>query len=205
MVGLALIACVPVASARPVSYAGGWTSRVAATGDDASVLVHYSPTAQEAIGLLIEQDWRDDVQFTGLQYTRLVKRWNAPKAQANLYAIAAAGRVSPFGPDGAAAGGFVGVMADWETRRWFLSYEARAIDYLNDESAEHMARVGVAPYIGDFGDLHTWFMVQVDNHPDADTPLTTTPLVRLFKGTQMLELGYTVEEEAFMFNWTVRY
>ena len=69
----------------------------------------------------------------------------------------------------------------------------------------HSARVGVAPYIGDFGDLHTWFMLQVDNQPDMDEPLRTTPLVRFFYNVQLIEIGYTVETEEILFNWIVRF
>lgn len=95
--------------------------------------------------------------------------------------------------------------ADWETRRWFTEYRVRATDFADNKSVHHSARLGVAPYIGDYGDLHTWLMVDVQNHPDGDTPITTTPLIRFFKGVQMVELGYTVEENEWLANWIVRF
>jgi hypothetical protein len=63
----------------------------------------------------------------------------------------------------------------------------------------------VAPYIGGYGDLHTWLMVEVENHPEGSKPLTTTPLVRFFQGVQMLELGYTVERDEWLMNWIYRF
>lgn len=193
------------AAARPVSYPGGWTVMQMNNGDASSVHLHYSPTATDSIGLYSERNWGEDIQFTGLQYNRLVKRWNGPGSQGNLYAKVAAGEADPFGDAGAKLSGFASIAADWETRRWFTSYETRLSDFAGNESVRHSARIGVAPYIGDYGDLHTWLMLQVDNHPEADTPTTTTPLIRFFQGVQMVELGYTVEEEEFLVNWIVRF
>ena len=194
------------AEARPVSYPGGWTAMQMNNGDMSSLHLHYSPTFQDSIGLYSERNWGEDWHFTGIQYNRLVKRWNTPDSQANLYFKAAAGQADPFG-DGAdvEAAGFVGVGADWETRRWFVSYEGRAYDLGFTQDARQAARIGVAPYIGDYGDLHTWLMLQVENQPESETPTTLTPLVRFFYDVQLLEIGYTPETEEFMLNWIVRF
>ncbi len=203
-IGLATAA--PSAEARPVSYPGGVTAMQMNNGDMSSVHLHYSPTFSDSIGLYTERNWGEDWHFTGVQYNRLVKRWNTPDSQANLYFKAAAGQADPFG-DGAdvEAAGFVGVAADWETRRWFVSYEGRAYDLGFDQDARQSARIGVAPYIGDYGDLHTWLMLQVENQPEAETPTTLTPLVRFFYDVQLLEIGYTPETEELMLNWIVRF
>lgn len=174
-------------------------------GDRSLAHVHYSPTASDSIGLYYERNWAEDVTFTGLQYNRLVKRWNGEGSQANFYVKLGAGQADPFGADKAKLSGFAGIAADWETRRWFTSYALRATDYAGNKSLRHSGRLGVAPYIGDFGDLHTWLMVQVDHHPEGDEPVTTTPLVRFFKGVQMIELGYTPQEKEFLMNWIVRF
>lgn len=203
-IGLAL---TPLdADARPVSYPSGWTVMQMNNGDMSSAHIHYSPTFTDSIGLYSERNWGEDWHFTGVQYNRLVKRWNKPNSQANLYLKGAIGQADPFG-DGAdvEAAGFVGIGADWETRRWFVSYEGRAYDLGFDQDARQSARVGVAPYIGDYGDLHTWLMLQVENQPEAETPTTLTPLVRFFYDVQLLEIGYTPETEELMLNWIVRF
>ena len=196
----------PPVEARPVSYPSGWTVMQKNNGDYSSLHVHYSPTFTDSIGLYTERNWQADWQFTGVQYNRLVKRWNQRDSQANLYFKAGAGQADPFG-DGAdvEAAGFVGVAADWETRRWFVSYEGRAYDLGFTQDARQSARIGVAPYIGDYGDLHTWLMLQVDNRPEADTPTVVTPLVRFFYDVQLLEIGYTPETEELLLNWIVRF
>lgn len=193
------------AQARPVSYPGGWTAMQMNNGDYSSVHLHYSPTFQDSIGLYSERNWAEDWHFTGLQYNRLVKRWNETGSQANLYFKAGLGQVDRFGPGDTDLAGFVGISADWETRRWFTSYEARAHDLGFDQSFRQSARIGVAPYIGDYGDLHTWLMLQVENQPESETPTTVTPLVRFFYDVQLLELGYTPETDRFMANWITRF
>ncbi len=201
----AVLLAVGPAEARPVSYPGGWTWMQMNNGDYSSLHVHYSPTFRDSIGIYSERNWGEDWHFTGVQYNRLVKRWNEKTSQANLYFKAAAGQADPFGPESAELAGFVGVAADWETRRWFTSYEARAYDVGSNQTARQAARVGIAPYIGDFGDLHTWLMLQVENQPESETPTTVTPLVRFFYNVQLLEIGYTPETEEFMLNWIIRF
>ncbi|HCX12168.1 MAG TPA: hypothetical protein DHU81_17915, partial [Hyphomonas sp.] len=78
-------ALAPMAEARPVSYPGGWTVMQMNNGDSSSLHAHYSPTASDSIGFYAERNWAEDVQFTGLQYNRLLKRWNGPSSQANTY------------------------------------------------------------------------------------------------------------------------
>lgn len=204
--GAAMVAGVSAgtAEARPVSYPGGWTIMQMNSGDASSVHVHYSPTFQDSIGVYSERNWAEDWHFTGLQYNRLVKRWNETGSQANLYFKGAVGQADAFGPGGNELAGFVGLAADWETRRWFTSYETRAYDFGFDQSVRHAARVGVAPYIGDYGDLHTWLMLEVENKPEAETPTTATGLVRFFYDVQLIEIGFTPETETFMFNWILR-
>jgi hypothetical protein len=170
-----------------------------------SLHAHYSPTVTDSIGLYVEQNWDMDTRFTGLQYNRLVRRWNAPQSQGNLYLKLGAGAADPFAGGDTDLGSFAGVAADWETRRVFVSYEVRARDFGPDESVSHAARLGIAPYVAEFGDLHTWAMVQVENHPDAEDPVSVTPLLRFFKGPLLVEAGYTLEEEEFLLNWTWRF
>ncbi len=49
---------------------------------------------------------------------------------------------------------------------------------------------GVAPYIGDYGDLHTWLMIKVKENSYTNTS-SLYPLVKLFKGSALIEFGYS--------------
>ncbi len=84
-----------------------------------------------------------------------------------MYLQSGAGAAWKDGSQRAAA--FTGVTADWESRRWFLSYDNRLFDAGSMERYAHQStRVGVAPYIGHYGDLHTWLMLQTDYYTNED-------------------------------------
>lgn len=47
-------------------------------------------------------------------------------------------------------------------------------------------------------------MAEVENDPKAEDKVTATPLVRFFKGVQLVEIGYRPATEEFLFNWVYR-
>ncbi len=196
------------ALARPVSYEGGWTVIEETDRQSTALWTHYTVTPALSLGYRGEWDRRSDAVFQGGQATWLVKRWFGENYQANFYGIAGLGLA--YGVDdnkaGTRAAGFAGVLADWETRRWFLSYRARGFEAGDvDGSFAQAARAGVAPYIGAFGDLHTWIMVEVDHRPDNPDPIGVTPLVRVFKGPALLELGWSITDDQPLANFTYRF
>lgn len=181
------------AQARPVSYPGGWTMMQLNDVDSHSLHVHYSPSARYSVGYKAEY-WRDkEWHFQGGQLNYLAKRWNAPASQANIYLKTGAGVAysDAQGFDGRTQpAAFAGIAMDWEDRRYFTSYENRAT-YAGDIDKFFMqkVRIGIAPYIGDYGDVHTWLMLQVDHNPRNSDEITFTPLVRFFKGEYLTEAG----------------
>ncbi|HAQ50224.1 MAG TPA: hypothetical protein DCR13_01605 [Gammaproteobacteria bacterium] len=194
--------------ARPVSYPGGWTGMFMNDGDKNSAHIHYSPTAKTSVGYKFEY-WRDkEMTLNAVQMNNLLKRWNNPDSQANLYLKSGVGiAYSDAGDfDGeTSAAGFTGIAADWENRRFFISYENRYTEAGEiDDFYQQSARVGVAPYIGDYGDLHTWLMLQVEHMPENDNNFTVTPMVRLFKDVHLLEAGVSNHGE-ILFNYIFRY
>jgi len=180
------------AVARPVSYPDGWTVMTMNDVDANALHIHYSPTATYSVGWRHEYLRGSKAHVDTAQLNYLVKRWNGPAYQANTYIKSGIGIAYDDGEYEPAA--YTGFAADWETRRWFTSYENRFFHAGDiDKFAKHKARVGVAPYIGDYGDLHTWLMIQTDYDAGADDNFSITPLVRFFKGADMLELGANLD------------
>jgi hypothetical protein len=199
---------IPDVHARPVSYPGGWTVMLMNNGDMNTAHIHYSPTAKTSIGYKFEY-WRDeDVTLNAVQMNNLIKRWNQKDSQANLYLKSGLGVASALsgdmeGENSAAA--FTGIAADWENRRVFVSYENRFTEAGRiDDFYQQSARVGWAPYEGDYGDVHTWLMLQVEHSPESKDNFTVTPLVRFFKDVHLLESGMSNRGEV-LFNYVLRY
>ncbi|MEZ0260101.1 MAG: hypothetical protein ACAH80_03785 [Alphaproteobacteria bacterium] len=196
---LMMTAATP-ADARPVSYKGGWMAMTMNDGFANSAALLYSPTATTAIGPFVDYYRDTDETLGGLQFNWLAHRWNNPDSQGNLYLLSGAGA-----RDGG-AGGYLGMEADWEDRRYYVSYENRYTDAGEDvkEEFQQKARVGIAPYVAEAGQLHTWLMLQVDHTPEDDDNWRATPLVRLFKGPYLGEGGISNRGEV-LFNFTATF
>ena len=191
--------------ARPVSYPGGWTLMSMNDGDRYSTHVHYSPTAKYSLGYRAEY-WREfDFQVHALQLNQLLKRWNKKHSQANLYLKTGVGLTNPDHPGDVEPLGFAVLAADWETRRYFVSYEGRLTASPDvSENFRHKARLGVAPYIADFGQVHSWIMLEARHAPESRNEFVITPLLRFFKGPSMLETGYSSSGK-ILFNFIYRF
>lgn len=199
---------IPSVHARPVSYPGGWTLMTMNDGDKNTLHLHYSPNAKMSLGYKFEY-WRDkEMTFNGVQMNNLLKRWNKKDSQANVYLKSGVGIAhsseGKYDGDNSAAD-FTGIATDWENRRFFASYENRYTEAGKiDDFFMQSARVGVAPYEGDYGDVHTWLMLQVEHTPESDDHVTVTPLVRVFKDVHLLEAGMNNRGE-ILFNYVFRY
>ena len=203
-----ILSTCSLTQARPVSYTGGWTLIEATNRASTTGLVHYSPTHNFSVGLRHEWQREDDVKLTAIQPTLLVKRWFGREYQGNFYLTGGLGTAKDESANnlGSDTASFVGVMADWETRTLFASYEARFLEQgvLGNHSM-HAARVGWAPYAGDTGELHTWFMLEVDRRGHFENKTSVTPLLRFFKGPALLELGYNLTDPSPLVNFTYRF
>jgi len=65
------------AEARPVSYPDGWTVMLKNDAYQNSAHIHYTVDTQHSVGLRLRYDREGDFAFTGAQFNRLIKRWNA--------------------------------------------------------------------------------------------------------------------------------
>jgi len=195
--------------ARPVSYPGGVTLMQMNDGYFSNLHLHYSPSIKYSIGLKIDNNRVEKWTFAGIQYNNLLKRINKKNSQANFYLKSAIGSTHsdeyPFSSYQVPAG-FIGFAADWEDRRFFTSYENKSF-YSSDIAKyfQQKVRFGIAPYIGNYGDLHTWFMVQIEHNPKKQNEeLNVTPLLRFFKDVYLLESGVSLDGE-IIFNVVVRF
>ena len=173
-----------------------------------SVHIHYSPSVNYSIGYRAEYWRKKEWQSHSTQINYLIKRYNMPKSQANFYLKSGVGiaksdyeelsnEVKP--------NLFTGISFDWEDRQFYVSYQNRLnYNYTIDNFMIQKTRIGYAPYIGDYGDLHTWVMFQVEKMSGGNNSIIYTPMLRFFKGDYLAEAGITNNKD-IMFNFIKRF
>ncbi len=199
-----LLAFPQKAEAKPISYVDGFMVMQENDETGHTLSLDYTIDPKLAVGLYAKKE-SGSMNFTtvGPQVNYLIKRWNMPDGQANIFNMTGAGVSHWHGDDEFSA--WTGILADYETRRIFTSYEIRGM-YAGDfeKSVWQRARVGFAPYLANYDDLNTWLMVQVDHHPAKEDNVVVTPLVRFFYKTTLVEAGYSSNNKA-MFNWVLQF
>ena len=200
---LTSIVAVP-APAKPLSYVGG--TMVMQENDETgnTLTVDYTFNPHFALGLYAKRDIGGKEFYTiGPQLNTLIKRWNLPEGQGNIFSMTGAGTARQGSNSQPAA--WVALLADYETRRVFLSYEPRLM-YAGDieTSFWQRAHVGFAPYLANYDQLNTWLLLRFDHHPAKNDHFVVTPMVRFFYKTIWLEAGYSSNNQ-LMLNWNKQF
>lgn len=180
------------AAAHPVAFEGAYQLMLGSSGTVQNLELYRSYSAKAAWGfhsMRFEGD--EDEIFAGLQHNWLLKRWNLPSAQANVYAGVGAGLAGEVG-DGTSPAGIGFFRADYETRRVYTALDAKLIESTDVSRGVFSAAVGIAPYKAEFDELNTWLILQVEHVTDMEDKLDIIPKVRFFKGPYFLELGSTL-------------
>ena len=184
------------AEAKPLTYPGGWQTVAEGSGDAFMLLNSYTITPTFGLGLQNEYDRDADYQMHSLAITSRLWRGNYPDSQANLFLLSGVGYARADGGTDESPAAYTGILADWEDRRFYTEYQNRYV-HAGDVHKEftQKARLGIAPYVAEAGALHTWLILQVDHKPAADDHFKVTPLVRMFKGSTMIEAGISEDAE----------
>ena len=202
---LFFILCCQNLFARPISYTGGTTIIQNNGPVKHSLLIHYTPYYTYSIGYKWEHFRNDDINLNGIQINRLINRWHFMNAQGNLYLKTAFGDASKSNQHDVY--GMIDLSGDYETEHLFTSYDAKYYQSNGDiiKQFQQVGRLGITPYVGDYGDLHTWLMLELSHQPTySGDKLILTPLIRLFKGPRLVEFGYS-SDNRLLFNWILRF
>jgi hypothetical protein len=192
---LALLA-QPLA-AKPIAYAGGTTAMVEyGAGTMTEAQVFYAPRAWWSAGVgALELHSMDNRKSRHVQYVRanlLLRRWNLPGAQANVYVWGGLGNATGNDFAGSRFARDAGAQADFETRRIYASFGS---DLQESDRYSHRIdtlQLGWAPYAHDYDTLATWFVVQGRHYTGGLFHGTEKALLlRLFKGGAWIEAGAT--------------
>ena len=202
---LSILTCLS-ATAHPVAYQGATGVMTWNQSFLSDYWVTYSFRSDAAIAARAMRMQMDGgkqylVAFPQLDY--LVKRWNSPDYQANIYAYDGYGGAKYADRYGQA--GQVGIEADAESRKYFIMGKWESTWSNLTHPFEHGEfRLGVAPYEAEYTELASWMMVQFQYHPDLNQKFVITPLYRAFYKGFLWETGVSVQGDwmlNFMFHF----
>ena len=173
--------------ARPISYSGGSTIMSFSDNIKDSLYYHYSPSYKYSVGIENIRDKYFDDNYSYVRFTYLLNRKNTENSQRNLYL-----------QSGISSKGFneyfYGMHGDWETRRLFVGFGLKETKKKIHDYSEQYYQIGVAPYLGDYGDLHTWIMIKAKEN-SLENKWSTYPVLKFFKGNVLVEFGYGEKTE----------
>ncbi len=194
------------AFAHPVIYADGVMWGQMMTPSMTDLQLSYSFRYDWAVGVnawRFENPSEQSHEFALAKLNHLLKRWNNPDSQGNIYLHSGigAGRNHDNETSFAWSGG---VEADWESRVWFLSGKWL---HLADDFSHHnlyVARFGHSPILADFNSLQVWFMAQAMYQKEMSRSLVITPLLRFFYHNVLWEMGASLDGE-WMLSFMIHY
>jgi hypothetical protein len=143
---------------------------------------HYTPNINYSVGLDYQRDKVSNEYFPSVRFTYLINRKNTAQSQRNLYLKTG---VSPNN----SSNHFYSLAGDWETRRLFTSFSVKRSSGVGYDMVEQSVKVGIAPYLGAYGDFHTWLMVETKKN-NLDNERITYPVLRFLKSGALVEISY---------------
>ncbi|RZI86745.1 MAG: hypothetical protein EOP38_00140 [Rubrivivax sp.] len=162
--------------------------------------VNYALTARDAIGaggLYMRSDDKAKTRtLAEVNYTRLVKRWNLPHAQANVWFFAGAGSIQGNDFSGSRFAVAPGVQVDYETTRIYLAATTRLYraNDLNHDFAS--IRAGFSFYEVNYDEVQPWFIVEARRMRNLSDETEVTPMLRLIHNRYFIELGVNNAKQA---------
>lgn len=200
-----IVAAASSGDAKPLSYVGGTMvmQENDETGYSISVDYTFNPRFALAVYSKYEINQADEFWTVGPQLNTLIKRWNLPDGQGNIFNMSGAGMAREGSKSEPAA--WTTMLVDYETRRIFASYEARFM-YARDIESSVWQRtyLGVAPYLANYDQLNTWALIRFDHHPAKHDHFVATPMIRFFYKTYLFEIGYSSNQH-IMLNWQIQF
>ena len=195
-------------NARPISYADSWTLMSYNDYKKNSILIHYTPTSKYSIGYK-SQYWQEEQHWlNSFNLNYLLKRINKKSSQANFYLKTGLGLLKSDYKEynnKKELISYAEFATDWETRKYFVSYNNIIIRAVTvDGLFMQKARIGYAPYVTGYGNLHTWLIYEIQHMPENKKNNISNFIVRLFKSTNMIEVGLDENRNA-TFNYIKRF
>lgn len=155
--------------------------------------VNYAFSARDAAGPSLLSMRSDDKarrrELAEVAYTRLVRRWNLPHAQANVWFVGGIGAVRGNDFSGRRAMATPGVQVDYETTRVYASAVARLYRASGINHDYAAARLGFSFHEVDYDEVQPWFVVEARRMRGLSETTEITPMLRLIHNRYFVEAG----------------
>jgi hypothetical protein len=130
----------------------------------------------------------DQFELTAARLNLLLKRWNLERSQGNIYVSAGYG----LGKERSERGGvpIFETVADWEDRRVYTLVEHSYMRTLRGTDRDWhygKARLGFAPFLGEFRDLNVWLIGEWESLPGEAVEFKQ--LLRFYYRNALWEIG----------------
>jgi hypothetical protein len=208
LIGASLVLAAP-GQAKPISFAEGTTFMHERDRNMIQTELFYAPEYWWSIGLAQSNMQSDDklrhMQANYMQVNFLVKRWNMPGAQGNIFASAGYGlvdsvkeSVSGIAHPGhslsqraeySESGRRFGLQGDYETRQFYTSFKVDVHQTPLFFERIDIGQIGFSPVAHDYEDLAVWFIAQVKKYRGMNDKTEGGAFVRLFKKNVWVEIG----------------
>jgi hypothetical protein len=189
---IALAIALPAFSG-PMGFKDSWMAMGDFSPNWQEAFVNYALTPRDALGastlFMRSDDESKSRRLADATYTRLVKRWNMPEAQANIWFLGGLGYVTGNDFSGSKAMASPGIQVDYETTRVYASATARLYraDGINHDYAS--ARLGFSFYEVDYDETQPWLIVEARRMNGLSDRTEVTPMLRLIHNRYFIELG----------------
>ncbi len=215
---IAAALAAPIAHAKPIAYADGTTFMHERDRNTLQTDLFYAPTYWWSIGLARSEMQSDDklrqMEASYAQVNFLLKRWNLPDAQGNIFASFGSGIVNSSKESvvGLAHPGHVisqraqysengnrfALQGDFETRQIYTSFKVDVQQTPLFFERTDTGQIGFSPFAHDYDDLAVWFVAQVRKYRGMNDKTEAGAFVRLFKKNVWLEIGMNERRKSQM-------
>ena len=188
-----LAICLSVSNftiARPISWSGGSTLMYKTNAMISSYYYHYSPNYKYSIGGEYVDDKYFNNKYFNIRGTYLLDRSNTKSSQRNLYITSA---LSTKESDNF----YYGIHGDWETRRLFTSFSHIYKHTKTNDYSESELQFGIAPYLGEYNELHSWAMLKAKKDTIHDS-WDVYPYIKIFKGDLCRRMEWAREKSLWL-------
>ncbi len=181
------------AHGAPMGFKHSWMGMADLSPNWREAFANYAFTARDAVGPSLLSMRSDDAtrtrELAELAYTRLLRRWNLPHAQANVWFIGGLGTVRGNDFQGERAMASPGIQVDYETTRVYAMAFSRLYraDGINHDYAA--VRLGFSFREVDYDEVQPWFVVEARRMRGLSETTEITPMLRLIHKRYFVEAG----------------